>query len=196
MRRLPPYHVPRPRLTARCADHQVVVIEAAAGYGKSTLGAELVGEWRAVGIEVPLDQAGITASLLVARLHAAVVRVGFTEAAATAAGEDATAAADAMISALSSEPCMFIIDDAHDASPDAGALIDHMATQLVGDQRLLVLARHLPKGAERLRRAENLHLSSADLALTPDETLALCRSGFGLKVGPGTAKVLGLATAG
>jgi DNA-binding SARP family transcriptional activator/ATP/maltotriose-dependent transcriptional regulator MalT len=71
-----------------------------------------------------------------------------------------------------------------------------MATQLVGDQRLLVLARHLPKGAERLRRAENLHLSSADLALTPDETLALCRSGFGLKVGPGTAKVLGLATAG
>ena len=189
MRRLPPYHVPRPRLTERCADHQVVVIEAAAGYGKSTLGAELVGEWRAVGIEVPLDHAGITASLLVARLHA-------TEAAATAAGEDATAAADAMISALSSEACVFIIDDAHNASPDAGALIDHMATQLVGDQRLLVLARHLPKGAERLRRAENLHLSSADLALTPDETLALCRSGFGLKVGPGTAKVLGLATAG
>jgi ATP/maltotriose-dependent transcriptional regulator MalT/DNA-binding SARP family transcriptional activator len=196
MRRLPPYHVPRPRLTERCADHQVVVIEAAAGYGKSTLGAELVGEWRAVGIEVPLDHAGINAALLVARLHAAVMRVGFTEAAATAAGEDAAAAADAMISALAGEPCVFIIDDAHNAAPDAGALIDHIATQLVGDQRLLVLARHLPKGAERLRRAENLHLSSADLALTPDETLALCRSGFGLNVGPDTAKVLGRATAG
>jgi HrpA-like RNA helicase len=38
MRRLPPYRVPRPRLTERCADHQVVVIEAAPGYGKSTLG--------------------------------------------------------------------------------------------------------------------------------------------------------------
>ena len=196
MRRLPPYHVPRPRLTERCADHQVVVIEAAAGYGKSTLGAELVGQWRAVGIEVPLDHAGINAALLVARLHAAVARVGFSEAAATAAGEDATAAADAMVSALAQEPCVFIIDDAHNASPDAGALIDHIATQLVGEQRLIVLARHLPKGAERLRRAENLHLSSSDLALTPDETLALCRSGFGLKLGPDQAKVLDRATAG
>jgi ATP/maltotriose-dependent transcriptional regulator MalT/DNA-binding SARP family transcriptional activator len=196
MRRLPPYHVPRARLTERCAGHQVVVVEAAAGYGKSTLGAELVGEWRAVGIEVPLDHADMTAALLVARLHAAVLRVGFTEAAAAAAGQDVTGAADAMISALADEPCVFIIDDAHNAASDAGALIDHIATQLVGEQRLLVLARHLPKGAERLRRAENLHLSSADLALTPDETLALCRSGFGLKVGPDTAKVLGRATAG
>ena len=123
-------------------------------------------------------------------------RVGFSEAAATAAGEDATAAADAMVSALAQEPCVFIIDDAHNASPDAGALIDHIATQLVGEQRLIVLARHLPKGAERLRRAENLHLSSSDLALTPDETLALCRSGFGLKLGPDQAKVLDRATAG
>ncbi len=196
MRRLPPYHVPRARLTERCADHQVVVVEAAAGYGKSTLGAELVGEGRAVGIEVPLDHADMTAALLVARLHAAVLRVGFTEAAAAAAGQDATGAAGAMISALANEPCVFIIDDAHNAASDAGALIDHIATQLVGEQRLLVLARHLPKGTERLHRAENLHLSSADLALTPDETLALCRSGFGLKVGPDTARVLGQATAG
>ena len=48
MRRLPPHHVPRPRLTDRCADHQVIVVEAAGGYGKTTLGAELVdvgGPW-------------------------------------------------------------------------------------------------------------------------------------------------------
>ena len=44
-----------------------------------------------------------------------------------------------MISALVDEPCVFIIDDAHNAASDAGALIDHIATQLVGEQRLLVL---------------------------------------------------------
>ena len=41
MGRLPPYHVRRPRLTSPCRDASVVVVEAAAGYGKTVLGMEL-----------------------------------------------------------------------------------------------------------------------------------------------------------
>jgi DNA-binding SARP family transcriptional activator/tetratricopeptide (TPR) repeat protein len=198
MRRLPPHHVPRPRLTDRCANYQVIVVEAAGGYGKTVLGTELVDRWRAVGIDVQVEHEGMTAPLLAARLRAAAQHAGFTEAAAAAAGpgDDAFGAVDALVRALAGEPCAFVIDDAHHARPDAGALIDHIASRLEAEHRLVVLARQLPQGAERLRRAENLHLTSADLAMTPDETLELCRSGFELKIGPHTAKVLDRATGG
>jgi DNA-binding SARP family transcriptional activator len=198
MRRLPPYHVPRPRLTDRCAGESLVIVEAAGGYGKSVLGVELVDSWRAVGIEVSLDEGGVPAPLLAARMHAAVARAGFTEAAASAldAGDDHVGAVDAMIDALAGERYAIVLDDAHHALPDAGALIDHIATRLGGEQRLVVLARRLPEGAERLRRAEFFHLSSEDLALRADETLDVCRSGFGLDVGVDAAAALGQATGG
>ncbi len=81
MGRLPAYHVPRPRLTKRCADAPVVVIEAAGGYGKSVLGAELVDSWWAVGIDVQLHYGETPANVLTARLRSAVARAGFTDAA-------------------------------------------------------------------------------------------------------------------
>ncbi len=68
MTRLPPHHVPRPRLTGRSEGYQVVVIEAAAGYGKTVLAAELVHTWRSVGIEAQLEHGGVSAPLLAARL--------------------------------------------------------------------------------------------------------------------------------
>ena len=66
---LPPYHVPRHRLTGLCAGYKVVVVEAGAGYGKSVLGAELVTDWCAVGVEVQLDHPGTDANLLVGRFR-------------------------------------------------------------------------------------------------------------------------------
>src|SRR6516164_3585847 len=83
MSRLPPHHVPRRRLTDTCLgeDALVVVVEAAAGYGKSVLAAELVDAWRAVPVEVLLEQGEVSAELFVARLHAAVARAGFADAA-------------------------------------------------------------------------------------------------------------------
>src|SRR5438067_10160539 len=35
--RLPPHHIRRPRLTSQCLQASVVVVEAAAGYGKTVL---------------------------------------------------------------------------------------------------------------------------------------------------------------
>jgi DNA-binding SARP family transcriptional activator len=195
---LPPYHVPRHRLTGRCAGYKVVVVEAGGGYGKSVLGAELVADWFAVGVEVQLDRPGTDANLLVGRLRAAVLQAGFPDAAATAVatGSDATAAVDALLGALAQERCALVVDDAQHAAPDAAALLERVASHLLGDQRLIVLARKLPHGAERLRRAEYFHLSAADLALNWEEAAELGRSGFGLKVAPEAAKSLVAATGG
>jgi ATP/maltotriose-dependent transcriptional regulator MalT len=150
MRRLPPHHVPRPRLTDRCANYQVIVVEAAGGYGKTVLGTELVDRWRAVGIDVQVEHEGMAAPLLAARLRAAALHAGFTDAAAAAAvsgpGDDAFGAVDTLVRALAGEPCAFVIDDAHHARPDAGALIDHIASRLEAEHRLVVLARQLPQG--------------------------------------------------
>lgn len=195
---LPPYHVPRHRLVERCAGYKVVAIEAGGGFGKSVLGAELVADWCTVGVEVQLDSPGTDANLLVGRLRAAVLQAGFSDAAAAAvsAGADAAGAVDALIGALAKERCALLIDDAHHAGPDAAGLLERLASHVVNDQRLIVLARKLPHGAERLRRAEYFHLSAADLALTCEEAAELARSGFGVNLSPDAAKSLVAATGG
>lgn len=196
--RLPPYHISRPRLMDRCLDEHVVVVEAGGGYGKSTFAAELVDAWRAVGIEAVLVNEETGPGLLAARLRAAVLAAGFSEAAVamSEAGEDPQGAIEAVIAALADEQCAIVIDDAHHADLGAAHLIEHLATRITGNQRLVVLARHLPRGAERLRRAEFHQLSAADLALESSETLELCRVGFGLDVEPDEARAVDEATGG
>ncbi len=198
MGRLPPHHIRRPRLTTQCRQAGVVVVEAAAGYGKTVLGAELADMWRSVAIEVVLHEGGMPAELFAARLRTAASHAGFSEAAAAMAeaGEDATGAVDALLGALASERCTFIVDDAHHAGRGAGLLIERLAEQLQPDQHLVILARRLPEGTARLRRADCVQLSAADLALRPDETLQLCRAGFGLDIGPAEVARLERATGG
>ncbi len=198
MRRLPPYHISRPRLTSPCLDERVVVVEAGSGYGKSVLAAELVDAWRVVGIDVVLLSDSVTPDLLAARLRAAIAGAGFSEAAdaMTSAGDDAQGAVEAAFAALTAEACAVVIDDAHHADRDSAALLEHIAALVQGEQRLVVLARHLPEGAERLRRAEYAHLAAEDLRLVPEETLRLCRTGFGLDVGPEASGAVDEATGG
>jgi DNA-binding SARP family transcriptional activator len=88
------------------------------------------------------------------------------------------------------------VDDAHHLARDAAQLLEHLATRLEPSHALVVLARQLPDGAGRLRRAEYVQLAAADLALRADETAAICRSGFGLDVDDRAAKALGAATGG
>jgi hypothetical protein len=196
--RLPAHHISRPRLTARCVDERVVVVEAAGGYGKSVLAAELVDAWGAVPVWVLLEEGGVTARLLVARLRVALGRAGLTDAAGSmaAAGDDLPGALDAMLAGIEGESCAIVIDDAHHADPAAAGLVDRIASQLAAPGRLVVLARHLPLGLARLRRAGPAHLGATELALRPHETLELCRTGFGLEVSEKDAGLLDLATDG
>ncbi len=171
MRTLPAHHIPRPRLATAVSQQRVVVIEAGGGYGKTTLAAEIVDAWGAVAVEVTLHEGTGSAALLATRLRSGIANAGFQAAAAgmAGAGDDTHGAVEAALAALAEEQCAFVVDDAHHAERDAAALIDWLAQTLRGDQRLLVLARRLPPGAERLRRAEFHHLQAADLALTTDE---------------------------
>ncbi|HJS97182.1 MAG TPA: hypothetical protein VJ741_23135, partial [Solirubrobacteraceae bacterium] len=176
----------------------VVVVEAAAGYGKSVLAAELAEVWGSVGVEALLEEGGVSAELLAARLRAAVSRAGFLDAAAsmTAAGADPVGAVDAMVAALKGEACAIVIDDAHNATRDAGVLIDRIASLVAPPQRLIVLGRALPEGAQRLRRAEAVQLGAGELALRPEETLKLANAGFGLEVSGEEGRMLDAVTGG
>ncbi|HUD69035.1 MAG TPA: BTAD domain-containing putative transcriptional regulator [Acidimicrobiales bacterium] len=198
MRSLPTHHVGRRRLTDRCGTERVVVVEAAGGFGKTVFASELVDAWGLIGINVTLHEGGMSGSVFAARLRAAVAAAGFTRAAddSASAPDDPTGAIDLMVEALADEPCAFVIDDVHHAERDAGLLIDRLASGLRGDQRLVVLGRRLPPGAERLRRADALQLTASDLALSGDETLRLCRDGFGLDVAEDVARGIDGATGG
>jgi ATP/maltotriose-dependent transcriptional regulator MalT len=195
---LPPHHVPRRRLTDRCRDERLVVVEAGAGYGKSVFARELALAWGLVPVEVVLESGGVSAPLLASRLRAAVAAAGFSDAAAAmaSAADDPAGVVDAMVTALKGESCEIVIDDAHNALPDAATLIDRIAARMGAGHRLVVLARRLPQGAARLRRGDALQLGVADLALVPDETVELCRRGFGLDVSRADCKALDAATAG
>jgi DNA-binding SARP family transcriptional activator len=195
---LPPHHIARLRLTDRCTNERLVVVEAAAGYGKSVFARELVHVWGVVPVEVLLDSGGVPGPLLASRLRAAVAAAGFSDAAAAmaTAADDPAGVVDAMVVALSGEACAIVVDDAHHALRDAGALIDRIVARLGAGQRLVVLGRRLPPGAERLRRADALQLGAVDLALLPAETIELCRHGFGLEVSSEECKVLDAATGG
>ena len=82
------------------------------------------------------------------RLRVAVLQAGFSDAAAeaVAAGPDATGVVDTLLGALVTQRCALVVDDTHHAAPDASALLERIASHLVGDQRLVVLARKLPQG--------------------------------------------------
>ena len=198
MRSLPAHHIPRARLVDAVRSERVVVVEAGGGYGKTTLAAEIVDGWNAVGIEIPLHDHGGTAALFVARVRSGIVRAGFSEAAAAVAGagDDPHEVLETALAALETERCAFVIDDAHHATRDAAALIESLAQRLRGEQRLLLLARRLPPGAERLRRAECFQLQAADLALREHEVRELCNRGFGLDVDEASVAALHAATGG
>jgi DNA-binding SARP family transcriptional activator/ATP/maltotriose-dependent transcriptional regulator MalT len=198
MSRLPSHHISRPRLTLRCADAGVVLLEAAGGYGKSVFAAELTDAWGAVLVEVLLEEGPISAQLFASRLQAAVARAGFPEAAASvvASGEDVVGGVDALMTALSSECCAFVIDDAHHCDRSAGLIIDRIASQLSASQHLVVACRKLPQGMEKARRAPSVRLVAKDLRLEPEETLELCRTGFGLEITQEVGHQLDEATGG
>src|ERR1019366_8147440 len=122
MRSLPTHHVGRRRLTERCAEERVVVVEAAGGFGKTVFAAELVDAWGLVGIDVTLHEGGMSGGVFASRLRAAVAAAGFTRAAddSASAPDDPNGAVDLMVEALKDEPCAFVIDDAHHAERDAG----------------------------------------------------------------------------
>ena len=164
---LPPHHLARRRLISAAEGVAVLVVEAGAGYGKTTLAAAIVEDRRAVEVEVTLHE-GVAAESFTARLEAGLRRAGLSYAAAAMAdaGYDPTGAVDAAIDALAGESCVIVIDDVQHADRGAAVLIERMARRVVLPLRLIILGRRLPPGCERLRRAEFAGLRSGRLGFT------------------------------
>ncbi|MEW6583437.1 MAG: AAA family ATPase, partial [Actinomycetota bacterium] len=196
--RLPPHHVPRPRLVARLAPARLVVVEAGAGYGKTTLaleaGAELGVGFATVALEPPDTDPG----MLAVRVGRALRRAGLSDLAAPLGEfrDDPEEAVEALADALAarSDPVVIVLDDVHHADGPAGGLVRRLVRAVGFPHRVWLLGRRLPDTADAAADVpEVLRLDSSDLAFTREEAVALCRAVLG---GDGPADALLRTTGG
>jgi ATP/maltotriose-dependent transcriptional regulator MalT/DNA-binding SARP family transcriptional activator len=183
---LPRYHLPRPRLTDALREASVGLIVGGGGYGKSLLAAELSDVLGVPAITAVLDQPDVSADLLLVRLRSAVAQLGLSDVTARmdqAARYEPARRLDAMFAALDAQPVLIVVDEVHNAAPDALDLLAATLDRLAEPQRILLIGRHAPGGLDKLADDERtVTLGTADLALTEPELDALCGTGFGLEL--------------
>jgi DNA-binding SARP family transcriptional activator len=175
---LPRPLVPRPRLITAIEPARIVVVEAAGGFGKSTLAREAGRVLGRTRVDVCLAPRDADPRFLAQRLARALRRAGLTDAGAQAqqALPDPAAVMDAVADALADEPepTVLALDDVHHAGEEAGELIARLAADMPPEHRLWLLGRHLPPSLEHLRRLpDTVVLTGRDLAFTADETAKL-----------------------
>lgn len=190
--------VPRQRLVGRlneCLDHQLTLISAPAGFGKTTL----VSTW-ARGLRQPvawlsLDEADNDPtrflSYLVAALQQIDPAIGQDVPAALSASQRPTV--DAVIAALINDlvglPADFVLvlDDFHtlDEATVHRAIQDLVAHQPPQMHLLLVTREDPPLPLARLRaRGQLTELRAHDLRFTPEEVAVFLREVMGLALDP------------
>lgn len=174
-------HIVRKRLVALIGESPVVVVEAASGFGKTTLARSLSLGGRSLDIALgPLDS---NEGSLFRRLRRAFARMN--ETAAVSALDDATAAVDDIVEALvdslsNAAPFTLMIDDVHHLGEAAGVL-DLFTQKRPAAMRLIVTARVLPLTVHPLvTRPGVVHVTSDDLRFDVSEARALLDERFGL----------------
>lgn len=197
--RLPPHHVPRPRLVARLRAATLGIVEAAGGYGKSVLAAELADALGVAWASLALRRPGAGPAPLVAGLQEVLRRAGLSDLAGTLQSGDPEDAVRAFLDGLAAdrEGVLLVFDDLHNCEPGSAELLLELARGLPEPHRLLLLSRRLPAPLEPLRLDPRaVALTGADLAFTDDEVADLCSRGFGVELGGEEARRLRVATAG
>ncbi|MBM3678020.1 MAG: hypothetical protein FJW96_09100, partial [Actinobacteria bacterium] len=186
------HRVPRPRLVERLRDSRLAVVEAGAGYGKSTLLAEASAALPLTVAIVPLDAGDGDDALLPLRLARSLRRAGLSDvAAAMQEAPDPRAALEALADALDDrrEPVILAIDDAHHLDDRAAPLLRRLVGELPRQHGLWLVARRLaPAVAAVVDDARVTRLDASDLRFTGEEARALCLSVLGIE-GPAEALV-------
>lgn len=169
----------RPRLLEALSGAACTVVEAPAGWGKSTLVRELIDASPGVVVAVVLtagddDSAdltmlrrGLTAALLDAGLSDASAVVGARSGADPADGEHLASLLSERLRAAADEVTL-VIDDAHLADPAIGAFVRALATER--SARIVLCGRLVPEAS---RPPHARVLTGADLALTETEAAHL-----------------------
>jgi LuxR family transcriptional regulator, maltose regulon positive regulatory protein len=176
---LPPHHVLRPRLVARLVASRVALVEAGAGFGKSTLAAEAGATLGVALCIAPLEDRDTDAGLVAVRLHRALRRSGLSDLAApmSEALPDPAAALDALSDALLDrvDPVVLVIDDLHNAPPEAARLIAGLARDVSSPHRIWLLGRRLPQAIDVLGDGPQVErIAAKDLGFTRAEARELC----------------------
>jgi DNA-binding SARP family transcriptional activator len=201
VRQLPSHHVPRPRLITLLEEARVGLVEAGAGYGKSSLAEELAAHLGATPIVVVFEPRDEAVGLFAARLAGGLRGAGLAPAAEAIVAPDAEPAdaVEAFLAALrlQAAPVLLVLDDAHHCSGDAARHLVRLTAGVPAPHRAVVLARALPRGAADLRRVPGaVALDGRDLSLTAPEVGELLRAGHGVELSPRDAAWLTQATGG
>ena len=186
--RLPRSTLVRPRVDALlrdALDHRVTLVQASAGYGKSTALANLVQTrvplfWYSAS-EEDADPPQFLAHLIAAfRFGLPALSDVPLALLQDASADNARAAAGALINALNEHlhaPVLFVIDDYYlAASPQVDALLDHFLAFLPADLHVIVSSRYAPQWEHLVAwraRGQLLAIQRDALAFTRDETAAL-----------------------
>jgi DNA-binding SARP family transcriptional activator len=177
---------PRERLVNRLLDGRVGVVEAAAGYGKSTLAAALGARLSVSCASVPLGSPDDDVALLAASIRRGLHNARLSDLAAAMGGDNPAVWIDRLLDGLADrgDPVLFVVDDAHHLQKEApAALLVRLARGLRPPHRLLVTARRLPAPLQALKAVpEVILLGTEDMEFTAEETAELLgrRAGGGV----------------
>lgn len=208
------YRLVRPALTARLReafDYRVTLVQAGAGYGKTTALAELAASaavvcWYTIGEN---DRDPVTFLTYLTAACAPALPHGAPEALAALHASPAdrsawTTALDALLNALTSappRPTLLILDDYHfvTASAEIRALTERLITYAPQWLSLLIATRYPIISGELVRwraRGEVLELQREALAFTRDEIAALFADVFGMPLSAADVDLLSHHTEG
>lgn len=162
---------------------RVTVIEAGAGFGKTTLVRQAIAEAAELGLGldvlVTVPRTGLDRSGLLGRLRDGLVRIG-----QITSTDDERGVLDA-VWAMAPVHCCLVLDDAHWLAPDAVAAVLDLVDHLPANGHLLVASRPVSSGlARRALDAELLRLDESDLAFDDDEQVAFA-SARSVELDPG-----------
>ena len=192
----------RPALEDACRrgiDQGRLLVVAGAGYGKSTLLAQVVGGLAMDWAWCSCDRRTASPAALVAHLSAAIEeRVpGFgAELRPVGGAEEVTAAFCNELDLTVSDDLLLVLDDIHllqgtSAEVIPGLLIDDLPPVV----RLVLSGRSTPLLAAGRLSPSAVLIDDADLALAPEEAEALLQ-GAGLSAPPGAMRALHASTEG
>lgn len=176
-------HVSRDRLLDQLPPHRIAVVEAAAGFGKSTLAFDYARSLECAVAFVTLDEPDRDLSGFTASLRRSLHGAKLSDLAATMDVNDPAGRIEALLDglAVTSSPLLLVFDDAHQVEGgDTATTIGRLARALPPPHRILVAARKLPVGLEPLRAGPStICLDTTALTFTAREIAALAEGRLG-----------------
>lgn len=198
-------------LLDRARDHRLTLLEAPAGFGKTThlaswfraqhANAEGVVAWLSVS-DLDNDPATFLGSIIAALRNSGAHALGRPEAALQVVGTDLEQVTTWLandLSAAGAGSALLAVDDLHLIDdPRCISLLNQLIDETPAGMRYVIASRSQPRLALGRRRAagEFLHIKSADLRLTPEETVAYIAATEGREIGDDEGAALWARTEG